>query len=626
MAWGRKGRKDGYVSPFDSNDPDRYVNPGATGEGLSGSMPSQSAAGTAPGSHDATSGTPAPAFDGTSGTDSTPFPSDAAASADIPGGADVAGAFASPMPAPAYHQTAAPATGPAAPPDGQLGNPPASPVTSPGGPAAGSAIAYDVPSAPPQPSAYDAPSTPGFTSPVPVHAPAGGGTGTTSGFGYGAQGTPYAQSPGAFGPTQSGAPYGTDAPGTPTTPLERANAATRTKPNRHPAARITRIIGIIIVIIAVSLFGHLPTAFFHGIFGGGSSSSYSTSSDDTSTSGSDEPAPRWKAQQGEGTVPLNDDGPAIKVSIDKMETGPADNDGKPTVLVTYTWTNSASEDKSFTRLVDSAYQDGIGLEPARSYDNPPEGYDRNAANANVQPNASQTLKRAYRLADPAKDVVVTVSGPSRGSDIVADTFAHGSDGSYTSKGEVPESIKNGGEAPTYMDYTIDGVPKEGIKDADGYSGKLLGIGGVVTQMSIDSAAFLPGAGIDSANKDIVAITYRWRNDGERPWRFSDAVQDAVYQNGVECDPTSPSDLGTIPGYSYWMEDLQILPGATYSTVVVYKVDPSKPVDVQVKGYVNSDSVKLERTFTQGVAGTTGTAGGSGSQGGADAGAQDPTVE
>lgn len=548
------------------------------------------------------------------------------------------------MPAPAYHQTAAPATGPAAPPDGQSNNPTpvptptyhqtsvpsVGPVTSPDGPAAGSATAYDVPSAPPQPSGYDAPTIPGFTSPVPVHAPAGGGTGTTSGFGYGAQGTPYAQSPGAFGPTQSGTPYGTGAPGTPTTPLERANAATRTKSNKHP---VGKIISIIIVIIAVmSLFGHLPTAFFHGIFGGGSSSSsFSAPGTSTSSSSSDEPAPRWKAQQSEGTVPLNDDGPAIKVSIDKVETGPADNDGKPTVLVTYTWTNSASEDKSFSRLVDSAYQDGIGLEPVRSYDNPPEGYDRNADNANVQPNASQTLKRAYRLADPAKDVVVTVSGPSRGSDIVADTFAHGSDGSYTSKGEVPDSIKNGGEAPTYMDYTIDGVPKEGIKDADGYSGKLLGIGGVVTQMSIDSAAFLPGAGIDSANKDIVAITYRWRNDGERPWRFSDAVQDAVYQNGVECDPTSPSDLGVIPGYSYWMENLQILPGATYSTVIVYKVDPSKPVDVQVKGYVNSDSVKLERTFTKdGSAADAQGSTGSGSQGGTDpgasAGTQDPTVE
>lgn len=650
MAWGRKGRKDGYVSPFDSNDPDRYVNPGTTGEGASGSMPAQSAAGqdwTTPDAHDGTAGTPSADFRGASGiqptehaqddafgsgatgspgpsgtvggvqssaVDSTPFPSDAAASVDIPGDADVTDASASPMP----DQTAAPTSGPTTSSDGSISSSTEAPIPNP-------ASAYDVPSAPPQPSGYDAPTIPGFTSPVPVHAPAGG-TGTS------AQGNPYTRNPGAFGspgqtPGQSGTPYATGGPGAPTTPLERANATARTKSNKHPVGKIIGI--IVVVIVAMNLFGHIPTALFHGIFGGGSSPSYSSSSSDTSSSSSDssdEPAPRWKTQVGEGDIALSDDEPAAKVSIDKMEAGPDDDTGHHTVLVTYTWTNNTSEGKPFHNFTATVYQDGIGMRSTRLYSNAPAGYDRNADSADVQPNATQTLKVAYWLADPAKEVVVAVFGYSGGTDIVADTFTRGADGSYASKGEAPDSIKNGGENPTFMNYTVEGVPKAGIKDADGYSGKLLGMGGAVTQTSIASAVFGPGLGVDDANKDIVVITYRWRNDGERPWKFSDATQYAVYQNGVECDLTGVSSDPGVKGYDNWSQSISILPGATYATTVAYKIDLSKPVDVQVKGYVNDDSVVLERTFTQGGAGTTDTAGGSGSVGGTDTGKQDPTVE
>lgn len=586
MAW---GRKDGYVSPFDSNDPDGYVNPGESSDihhnvnvhdagqdSGHGGLPNGNGAASdepfvAPTPYiqqPSSYGQPLP-----SAPDAT-FGSGAGAAPDATSDAGMSPVPDAPWP---KVDVPEPVTGPASHEERQSSVPADAPAASP-------SAGYSAPTSTDPVYAQ-------YSSPVPV-IPSSDGPSSGTPADRSQPSSPFSIStpPTGAGPKSDG--------GKPMTPLERANAAEKAKSRKSGVFRV-----VWIVVVAAIVLEFTPiTGFFKRIFGGSQNdSSYSTTNSFNSSNTEEEKEiPRWKTQNSEGTV-SNYEAANLNVSIDKAVAGPNDNEGKATVIITYTWTNTASEAKQFSSMVeDDAYQNGVGLRSVYLYDGDlPAGYVRDADSANVQSGASQTLSIAYRLRDQQQDVAVTLTGQSnRGSDIVATVFQHGANGTYTSTGKAPESIKNGGEAPEFMNYTIEGVPKAGIKDADGYSGKLLGSYGAVTQMSIESIKRLPGATYDG--KDLVVVTYRWRNDGERPWQFYNAVQENVYQNGVECQVSSPG-YGKVPDTDYdsFSENMSVLPGSTYDTTVAYAVsDVNGPVDVQVKGYVNDESVTLERTFKQ----------------------------
>ena len=593
MAW---GRKDGYVSPFDSNDPDGYVNPGESsdvrhnvnvhdagqdsGHGTqdgNGSASDESFVAPTPYIQQPSSyGQPLP-----SAPDATSGPASDAMFGPAPGATPDAASDAGMPPIPDTPwpkvDVPEPVTGPASRAERQSSVPSAAPSASP-------SAGYSAPTSTDPVYAQ-------YSSPVPV-IPSSDGPSSDTPANRSQSSSPFSV---ATPPTSAGPKSGD---GEPMTPLERAQNAEQAKKRKSGVFRV-----VWIVVIAAIVFEFTPiTGFFKRIFGGSqNASSYSTTSSTSSSNTEEEKEiPRWKTQNSEGTV-SNYEAANLNVSIDKAVAGPNDNEGKATVIVTYTWTNTASEAKQFSSMVeDDAYQNGVGLRSTYLYDGDlPADYVRDADSANVQSGASQTLSIAYRLRDQQQDVAVTLMGQSnQGSDIVATVFQHGADGTYTSTGKAPESIKNGGEAPEFMNYTVEGVPKAGIKDADGYSGKLLGSYGAVTQMSIESIKRLPGATYDG--KDLVVVTYRWRNDGERPWQFYNAVRENVYQNGVECQVSSPG-YGKVSDADYdsFSENLSVLPGSTYDTTVAYAVsDVNGPVDVKVTGYVNDESVTLERTFKQ----------------------------
>ena len=76
-----------------------------------------------------------------------------------------------------------------------------------------------------------------------------------------------------------------------------------------------------------------------------------------------------------------------------------DYENKPTVLVTYEWTNTSSKNNSFATLAHpQAFQNGVELATA-IYVDAPSGYDANSYLQELQPGASSTVTLGYVLAD-----------------------------------------------------------------------------------------------------------------------------------------------------------------------------------------------------------------------------------
>ena len=99
------------------------------------------------------------------------------------------------------------------------------------------------------------------------------------------------------------------------------------------------------------------------------------------------------------------------VSIDSAERGPADYEGKPTVFVTYTWTNGGTDNQMMSvALPTSVFQDGVELDTAITFEKDPEGYDSGASLKEIQPGAQQTLKIGYVLKKETGKVEVEVHG------------------------------------------------------------------------------------------------------------------------------------------------------------------------------------------------------------------------
>lgn len=102
-----------------------------------------------------------------------------------------------------------------------------------------------------------------------------------------------------------------------------------------------------------------------------------------------------------------------------------DHEGKPTVLVTYQWTNDTDKNNSFMALASpKAFQNGTELETA-VYMDQPDGYDANSYTAEVQPGATATVTLGYVLQDQS-DVTIDVTAlfsVSNADDKVTHTFA-----------------------------------------------------------------------------------------------------------------------------------------------------------------------------------------------------------
>jgi hypothetical protein len=86
----------------------------------------------------------------------------------------------------------------------------------------------------------------------------------------------------------------------------------------------------------------------------------------------------------------------------------SDYEGKPSVLITYKWTNNSSEAESFMfTFKDQVFQNGIECETAIISGN--DNYDSEPLMTDVKPGYSLTVKCAYVLQDTENPIEVEVS-------------------------------------------------------------------------------------------------------------------------------------------------------------------------------------------------------------------------
>ena len=124
-------------------------------------------------------------------------------------------------------------------------------------------------------------------------------------------------------------------------------------------------------------------------------------------------------EQASGAVDVGDYTVEIKDAF--MAT---DYEGKPALVVTYTWTNNSTETTSaMVALLEKAFQDGIELEHAVMGD--VEGYDDEAGWKDIRPGVSLDVDMAFSLRSES-DVEVEVSNWLNNYDPAAKTFSLGS--------------------------------------------------------------------------------------------------------------------------------------------------------------------------------------------------------
>lgn len=95
---------------------------------------------------------------------------------------------------------------------------------------------------------------------------------------------------------------------------------------------------------------------------------------------------------------------------------------------------------------------------------------------------------------------------------------------------------------------------------------------------------------DHNGDQILVIEYAWTNTFDEPKAFSFAVEDNVFQNGIEC-----SDLVFIDDVDTEQQLNKIQPGVTYNLKVGYKLQDNTNANVVIKRLIG-DNVLLNQTI------------------------------
>ena len=173
--------------------------------------------------------------------------------------------------------------------------------------------------------------------------------------------------------------------------------ATPAKPKKKKTGLI---IGIVAVIAVIAIIG--------SIGGGGDKKTDTSSSGDTSASSSAAVATTEKKADAKFVVKLGET-KVIK-----------DYEGKPTLLVNYSFTNNSDKKQSFmVAIKDAAFQDGIGLNDAITMGNE---YDSELQMKEIMPGKTLNVQAAYVLDDTTTPVEIQISELISFNDELIDTF------------------------------------------------------------------------------------------------------------------------------------------------------------------------------------------------------------
>lgn len=173
--------------------------------------------------------------------------------------------------------------------------------------------------------------------------------------------------------------------------------ATPAKPKKKKTGLI---IGIVAVIAVIAIIG--------SIGGGGDKKTDTSSSADTSASSSAAVATTEKKADAKFVVKLGE------TKIIK------DYEGKPALLVNYSFTNNSDKKQSFmVAIKDAAFQDGIGLNDAITMGNE---YDSELQMKEIMPGKTLNVQAAYVLDDTTTPVEIQISELISFNDELIDTF------------------------------------------------------------------------------------------------------------------------------------------------------------------------------------------------------------
>lgn len=163
----------------------------------------------------------------------------------------------------------------------------------------------------------------------------------------------------------------------------------RNRRNGRIIAILATIFSALAIIITLWIQSSISSAFDAAT----SSSSTSQSASQSTSQADDQSQSGTNATQQEGDL----EGLYIKIASATKSVN--DYQGKPTVLVTYDWTNKSDSNASFMVAANAqVFQNGKQLEHAIYTENP-EGYSADESMKDLQPGASATVVEAYVLDD-----------------------------------------------------------------------------------------------------------------------------------------------------------------------------------------------------------------------------------
>lgn len=300
-------------------------------------------------------------------------------------------------------------------------------------------------------------------------------------------------------------------------------------------------------------------------------------------------------------VELNgDDGVSGTFRIVSATRGPIDTfDRKPTVIVTYAWTNTGSASAFFQNLCSAgAFQHGVALDQTYLYPEHgdagvPESYDRESWMVAVEPGATKNVTLVYSLADEQTPVEVWI-GDYRFDDAVVRRFPVA--GTVSSSANVPptELAAERADDPIRSDATATDEDRAGMTTFETVWGDL-------HATILDAHRGAPSVG--GAIRPMVVVRVAWINDLGRPTTFfyhfdlKASIRDVELTEGYADTSKEPD-----PQYDMYSTLRGIKPGILHTATIAFEApdgmdaDSIQDVQVTLTGSSSTDEKTISATL------------------------------
>ena len=244
-----------------------------------------------------------------------------------------------------------------------------------------------------------------------------------------------------------------------------------------------------------------------------------------------------------------------------------DYEGKPVIIVKYSFTNNGDESESFLLAFDeSAFQGGIGLNTCYFVEDS-ANYSADNQTKEIKPGASIDVEVAYVLNDSNTDVEIEVKELLSFSDkIIRKTFVIGS-----------SSTNNSQQGNNVNDDSKSDTPECNLGD---YYVEILGF----------------RLAEDYAGDPVVIVKYKFTNNDENAAAFMWTLEDNVYQDGVGLNECYILDDDA--EYSSDNQTKEIKKGSSIEVEVAYELnDSTTDIEVEVKEYISFRDEVVTKTFS-----------------------------